>query len=489
MNLSKSKYVSGIQCKKMLWLDKNKPEEKVEKDNSSVLRNGNFIHEIAKYLFGEHVNIEFNEDLSEMISNTNSTIESYNDVVITEASFEYKNNFCSVDILKKNDDKYEMYEVKGATDVKEVYINDASYQYYVLKSLGLNVTKVFLVHLNNEYVRKGNLDLNKLFVKKDITEEVIELQDEVKTNIEEINKYMELETEPSDDIGMHCFKPYECPFFKYCSRHLPEHNVFDIRGLRLDKKEKLYKKGIYKYEDLVKVVTNKNQLMQIEYSLYDKDDYIDKKEIKNFMDKLKGPLYFLDFETFQMPIPLYDNLKPYDQVPCQYSLHILSDGKLDHKEYLAEAGVDPRRELAERLVEDIPMNVCAIAYNTKFERERIEELAELFHDLREHLMNIRDNIVDLMIPFNKKWYYNKEMQGSFSIKYVLPALFPNDESLDYHNLDQIHNGTEAMNEFADLPNKSADEQKIIRENLLRYCELDTLAMVKIYEKLIVIIEN
>ena len=483
MNLSKSKYVNGIQCKKILWLEKNKPELKEEIDNESTLKNGNLVHEIAKYLFGEHVNIEFNENLNEMINNTYVTMESYKDVVITEASFNYNNNFCSIDILKKNGNKYEMYEVKGSTDIKEVYIKDASYQYYVLTNLGLNVTKVSIIHLNNKYVRKGDIDLNKLFIKIDVTDEIIALQEEVKTNVRDINKYMEKEVEPDDDIGIHCFKPYGCLFFKYCSRHLPKPNVFDIAGLYLKNKEELYKKGIYKYEDLINEKLSPNYKKQIEFELYNKEDYINKEKIKEFLKSLKDPIYFLDFETFQVPIPLYDGLKPYEKIPCQYSLHILKNGKLEHKEFLAESGIDPRRSLAERLIKDIPLNVCTLAYNMSFEKNVIKTLANTYPDLESHLMNIHDNIKDLALPFQEKWYYSKKMEGAYTIKKVLPALFPDDPELDYHNLDLIHNGTEAMNSYAELGNKSEEEQKYIRERLLKYCELDTYAMVKIYEKL------
>ena len=483
MNLSKTKYVNGIQCKKMLWLDKYKPEEKEENSNEAVLENGNFIHEIARYLFGEHINIEFNEDLMEMIKNTYATIESYKNVTITEASFNYNNNFCSVDILVKKGNKYEIYEVKSSTTLKEVFVKDASYQYYVLASLGLNITKVSIVYLNRNYTRNGALDLEELFIKKDVTEDVISLKEEVEKNISDINSYMEIKSEPSDDIGECCFTPYSCPYFKYCTRSLPENNIFNLAGMNYAKKVSYYKKGLYKYEDLINETLKDDYKKQIEYELYDKKDYIDKDNIKKFMSSLKEPIYFLDFETYQIPIPLYDGLKPYDQIPFQYSLHILKDGNLSHKEYLSESGIDPRRKLAEALVKDIPLNVCTLAYNMSFEKTVIKKLAEMFPDLSEHLLNIRDNIKDLMIPFQNKWYYSKNFKGSYSIKYVLPALFPDDESLNYHNLDLIHNGSEAMSSFAELGNKSEEEQKYIRERLLRYCELDTYAMVKIYEKL------
>ena len=483
MNLSKSKYCNGIQCKKMLWLDKHKPDVKENINNESILENGNFIHEVAKYLFGEHVNIDFNENLNEMISNTMSTIESYKDVVITEASFNYKNNFCSVDILRKIGNSYEMYEVKGSTGVKDIYINDISYQYYVLTSLGLKVNKCYLVHLNSDYVRIGNLDLDKLFTKEDVTYEIINLQDIVVKNINEINEYMENTDEPLDDISLNCFTPYECPFFKYCTRSLPSNNVFNIAGMFKKTKMELYKLGKYSYEDLLNEDINDKYKEQIEFELYDKEDYIDKKAIKEFLESLNEPLYFLDFETFQMPIPLYDNVSPYEQIPFQYSLHYIEDGKLYHKEFLASAGIDPRRDLAERLVSDIPVDVCTLAYNMSFEKTVIKKLASIYPDLHDHLMNIYDNMKDLMIPFKYRKYYTKNMLGSYSIKYVLPALFPNDPSLDYHNLVLIHNGGEAMSSFANLGNLSKEDMEYTRERLLRYCELDTYAMVKIYDKL------
>lgn len=487
MNLSKSSYCRGIQCKKILWLEKHKPEEKQETNNDRILEQGNDIHEVARYLFGSHINIEYRENLSQMIEDTMNTIDSYKDVIITEASFTYKNNFCSVDILKKNNNSYEIYEIKSSTELKDIYINDASYQYYVLTSLGLKVTKVSLVHINSNYVRIGDLDLDQLFIKQDITKEIKDLQENVKNNIKEINEYIEKKEQPKD-IDENCFKPYPCPFFKYCTKHLPEKNIFDIPRMQTRQKLKLYNKKIFSYEDLLKEEINENTKKILEYELYNKEDYIDKVKIKEFLNTLKEPIYFLDFETYQMPIPLYNNVSPYEQIPFQYSLHYI-EKNLKHKEFLAEAGVDPRRALAEQLVKDIPKDVTTLAYNMGFEKGVIKRLSKLYPDLSEHLMNIHDNIKDLMIPFQKGYYYTKDMHGSYSIKYVLPALFPDDPSLNYKNLDLIHNGGEAMSSFQDLINKPIEEQNYIRERLLRYCELDTYAMVKIYEKLLEVVKE
>ena len=228
----------------------------------------------------------------------------------------------------------------------------------------------------------------------------------------------------------------------------------------------------------------------MQYAVSDLGTYIDKPAIKDFLNTLSYPLYFLDFETIQQVIPQFEGTKPYQQIPFQYSLHYIEyeGGPLLHKEFLAESGTDPRRLIAESLCKDIPMDVCVTAYNKGFECARLKELAETFPDLSHHLLNIRSNIKDLLTPFQSGYYYNKAMGGSFSIKSVLPAIFPNDPSLDYHNLDQIHNGTEAMTIFNKIKDMSPEEQEKTRYNLLKYCELDTYAMVKVWKELISVSE-
>ena len=387
-------------------------------------------------------------------------------------------------LVRQKDDKYEIHEVKSSTEIKDIFIDDVSYQTYILVKLGLNVVKSNIVYLNSFYERIGELDLNKLFIIKDVTDLVKEKQIEIEKNIQDINDYMK-QKEVNDDIGIYCAKPYECPFFDYCTRNLEKPNIFDLRRMWFSKKIDWYNKGIYIYKDLLKEKIDNKCKEQIEFELFNKKDNINKDNIKKFLKSLSYPLYFLDFETFQQSIPIYDNVRPYDQIPFQYSLHYIEKegGEIKHKEFLAEAGKDPRRKLAESLVQDIPLNVCTLAYNMGFEKGRIKRLAQLYPDLHDHLMNIHDNIKDLMIPFYNRDYYSKEMYGSYSIKYVLPALFPNDPSLNYHNLENIHNGSEAMNAFKDMENMSKEEQKKIRNSLLKYCELDTYAMVKIYENL------
>ncbi len=488
ISLSKSKFCKAKQCNKILWLDKNKPEEAIPIGNEAILENGTKVGELARNYFGEYSNIEFNNDLKKMIYDTKLQLKNVPNI-ITEASFEFDNNFCSIDILKNDIDGIEIYEVKSSTSIHAIYLDDVSYQYYVLHNLGFNIKSVHIMYINNEYVRNGDLELEKLFNIEDVTEIAISKQNEIKEKIKEINEYMQkydnVEKEPKKSINMNCFNPYDCAYWNYCTKDLPENNIFKIRLMHKDKKVKLYNEGKITFENLIYEDINEKYLEQIDFELNKKETKIEKEKIREFLNTLSYPLYFLDFETFQQVIPEYDGVSPYMQIPFQYSLHYIEkeNGELKHKDFLAEAGIDPRRKLAERLVADIPKNVCVTAYNMSFEKSVIKKLAETYPDLSEHLLNIRENIKDLMIPFKERHYYCRAMQGSYSIKYVLPALFPYNPELDYHKLPVVHNGGEASFAYSDLVNHTKEEQERIRKGLLLYCGLDTLAMVKVWEKL------
>lgn len=484
--LSKSKYCSAVQCPKMLWLKENKPDEfDSSVMNDAILEKGNEVGDLAMGLFGDFTEVPYG-NRTEMINLTKKLIDD-NVPVITEASFSYDGLFCSVDILKNlGNNQVEMYEVKSSTSIHDIYLDDVSYQCYVLKNLGFDVKKASLVHINRNYVRKGELDLEKLFVINDITDIAFSKQDEIADNISYLENYMSQTNEPDDDIGEHCFSPYDCGFFSYCTKHLPRPNVFDVAGANRSKKFDCYRKGIISFDDLLTCdVFSGHQYKQIEHEVYGQPPFIDEKDIREFMKCLSYPIYFLDFESFQPVIPLFENSRPYDQIVFQYSLHYIEteDGELHHKEFLAYPGCDPRRKLAERLCEDIPKDVCVTAYNMGFEKMCIKGLSELYPDLAEHLMNIHENIKDLMIPFRRKMYYDKAMEGSYSIKYVLPALFPDDPALDYHNLEGVHNGSEASATFSEMAKMDKKTLEEYRGYLLKYCGLDTYAMVKIWEKL------
>lgn len=495
--LSKSKYCGLWQCPKIAWLRKYKPDE-VEVDDSAVSRMeaGHVVGDLAMGLFGDFVEVTAHDgdklNLSKMIADTKIELDKGTEV-IREASFQYNGLYCAVDILRKENGGWAIYEVKssakqeGSTDDNPVYIADIAYQKYVLESCGINVTGTYLVCLNKDYIFDGTLDINKLFVISDVSEIIKPEEANIKTNLSIAESLLTSDKEPEIDLHERCRSPYLCGFWKYCTKQIPEPSVFDLYRMPFKKKIEHYRHGRIKYDDLMLSgnVTNPKQLRQIRHYLSEQDDYIDKAGIRDFLDTLSYPIYFLDFETMQPVIPEYVGTRPYAQIPFQYSLHYIEyeGGPLLHKEFLAESGTDPRRAIAERLCEDIPMNVCVTAYNKAFECTRLKELATFFPDLAEHLLNIKENIIDLLVPFQSGYYYNKAMGGSFSIKSVLPALFPNDPALDYHNLDQIHNGGEAMTIFPKIKDMSPEERAATRHNLLKYCELDTFAMVKVWEKL------
>ncbi len=494
MNFSKSKYCSYCQCPKILWLNKYKPETFVsDSSTEDRLEKGNIVGDLAMQLFGDFTEVTAYDrdgklDLSKMIEKTNECLKN-GTINICEASFFVDGLYCAVDILHKEKDGYAIYEVKSSTHVAPVYITDVCYQKHVLTKCGINVTGTYVVHINTDYVFDGTLDVQKLFTIKDVSSLVEEeaKKHDIDADLVEATKICDCETEPNIDLSIKCREPYTCGYWEYCSRHLPKPNVFDVYRLSFGKKIEAYRDGYFEFGDVRSAVKlNQLQKRQLDFVLKGIDEHIDKDGIKSFLDTLSYPLYFLDFETMQLVIPEYPNSRPYQQITFQYSLHYIESkgGELKHKEFLGESGVDPRRALAEQLVKDIPTDACVLAYNMGFEKGRIKELAELFPDLADSLMKIRSNVKDLIDPFHDGYYYNKAIGNSFSIKSVLPAMFPNDPELDYHNLEGVHNGSEAMTLFPKLKDLQQEEQTIARKNLLKYCELDTYAMVKIFLKLV-----
>lgn len=503
IHLSKSKYCNLWQCPKMAWLNKYKSEEKtIEPGLEEKFATGNEVGDLAMGLFGDFVEVTAFDgdrlDLGKMIENTKAEMGK-GTPVICEASFSYEGLYCAVDILRKEGDGWAIYEVKSSTNnaeeesAKQVYVADISYQKYVLEHCGINVTETNLVSLNNKYVRGDELNIKELFYVMNVDSLVEEEIQNVEPYIRLGEKILDSKEEPDYDIAERCHDPYTCAYWEYCSKHIPKQSVFNLYRMPFKKKIELYHKGLIEYRDLLfsDDITNEKQIRQMEFALEDKDTYIEEENIRDFLKTLFYPIYFLDFETMQPVIPQFPGTWPYQQIPFQYSLHYIEEegGELKHKEFLGISGTDTRRAIAEALCRDIPMNVCVTAYNKSFECTRLKELAEAFPDLAEHLINIRDNIIDLLVPFQSGYYYNKAMGGSFSIKSVLPAIFPDDPELDYHNLEGVHNGSEAMSIFPKIQYMEPEEQERARKNLLKYCELDTYAMVKVWQELVRVGEN
>jgi len=488
VKLSKSLYTRGLQCNKSLWLKKHR-EDLLTKPNASqkaVFATGDAVGDLACELFPDGKEIPFKgTSFEEKIALTKQWL---NDGVknIYEATFVYDGVLVMVDILHVNSDKsVEIYEVKSSTSVKPVYLDDASIQYYVLNGLGYDVKTTSIVHINNKYIRADRLEIEKLFTIADVSNEVQSLQETIPLHLKAFKTVLSNKEEPDIEIGKQCDYPYQCDAKAYCWKHIPEYSVFDITRINSDKKFSMYKDGIVQLKQIQDISSfTKTQQIQIQAEQENKT-IINKKAIKKFLDGLSYPLYHLDFETFQQAIPQWKGVSSFEQIPFQYSLHVEQENhKLtQHYEFLAKEGVDPRYTLAKRLVTDIPTDVTVLAYNMGFEKGVIKQLANLFDEFTTPLMKIHDNIQDLMTPFQKKDYYTPAMKGSHSIKHVLPALVPKMEKA-YQELEYIHNGNDAMQIYPKLAFME-DKQEVakLREALLRYCELDTLAMVEILAKL------
>lgn len=497
-NLSKSLYTRGLQCTKSLWLKKyNKdvltpPDEQMQ----SIFRTGEKVGEKACDLFpgGERVPFE-DTTFEEKIALTKKYIEQ-GVKNIYEATFEFDGVLVMVDIFHVNDDgSVELYEVKSSTwgpkkKLKEIenYIEDAAIQHYVVTGCGFEINKTSLVLLNSEYIRGPELEVEQLFSKIDVTEHVLALQDEIPSHLDTFAQVLADKTnEPDIDIGWHCKHPYDCDAMEYCwntQRNIPEYSVFDI--FPLSKKSKaleLYHQDIVNVADIPDdlEVTEKQQESVLAWK--DQTSIINKEQIDAFLSTLTYPIYHLDFETYQEAIPEFEGTKVYQQIPFQYSLHIEPEiGDVEHKEFLAKEGTDPREAVIKRLLEDIPTDVTVTAYHSSFEVDRLKELAEAFPQYEEHLLAIADNVVDLEVPFKNKSYYVPEMKGKSSIKVVLPALVP-EMARAYKELELVQNGGDAMNTFPKLAEMAEDERNAYRTALLKYCKLDTLAMVEVLKVL------
>jgi hypothetical protein len=446
--LSKSRYTRGINCHKSLWLYVHrKNEQKISEETQRVFSRGTDVGILAQHYFpGGVLAVEGDYPGYESAKRTMELIESGVDTIY-EATFIYDNTLVAIDILHKENGKWGLYEVKSTNSAKDVHVKDVAVQYYVAKGNGIEVANAYVMHFNREYVRKGNIDVKGLFLPESILVDLLLLQGEIKTQIPVLLEMLN-GNEPIIEMGEQCTSPYHCDFYDYCTSLFPS----------------------FKQEN--KELSSKPEIL------------ID--ELRDFISKIKYPVCHLDFETIMPGVPMFDNSRPYQQIPFQYSIHYQKEknGKITHKSYLAESNlkIDPRVNLIKQMIEDTQGASTIFVYNIAFERTRINEMIRDFPEFGNDLQQINDRMVDLIIPFRKHYYRTETMMGSSSIKKVLPALCP---EFSYDNLE-ISNGMEASNSFLDLY-YCEDYEKIskVRENLLKYCHLDTLAMVKIFE----ILEN
>ena len=441
--LSKSTFMYGNQCMKRLWLHKFNPRVRDEEDEAqkAIFQSGTDVGLLAqqRYYGGVDASPVDAFHYQQSVYDTANLIAK-GAKVIYEAAFQFDGVLVAMDILVKRKDKWYAYEVKASTKVKEPFVQDASLQYYVITKSGLPLEDIFILHLNNEYVRNGDLDLQQLFNPESVLEEVLKRQEGIAAKILDLKIMLKTKQYPEIAMGAQCTTPYACDFMGHCSE------------------------GIVTEEP--------------DYG----EPIIDKEGIEEFIDELEYPLYYLDFETWMAPVPEQDGHWAYRQIPFQFSLHIQKEpgGELTHVEYLAENRHSNLKEFTEELIKAICTEGSIVVYNKAFENTRLKELKEQFEEYEGAITALQERMVDLMTPFRKKHYYLPAMEDSYSIKQVLPALFP---EMSYEGLE-IGNGGDASAAFYNLDKAvDANAVAVTRKALVEYCKLDTLAMVRLLDVL------
>ncbi len=481
--LTKSKYLNGIQCLKYLWFVYHDKEKIPPFDDETQFRfsEGEKIGNLAKKLFPNGVDIPYH-GFKENLNLTRDNISKR--LPLFEPSFMINNCYARVDILNPvGDDEWDLIEVKSSTAVKEINVHDVSFQKYCLEKAGIKIRNCYLMYINNSYIRDGDIDPSKLFTQSDITSQVDEIFPEVQGRVEVMKRViLNIDRNVVDiPIGTYCAKPYACPMKEHCWKHIPEHSIFNI--YRVGKKAfTLYENNILKFTDVPSnIKLSEKQKIQLDVET-NKDLYINEEKIVDFFSQLKFPLYLMDFETYNSAIPKFDSMKPYQQIPFQFSVHRIDSWGAQpvHTSYIHKENSDSRDNFLMNLKECLGEDGSIIVYNQSFEIRILKDLIEKNPEMSIWLDGVLPRIVDLLIPFRNFDLYHYNQNGSCSIKYVLPSF--TDESYSSMN---IANGAMASLEYfnAVFNNKTFFEQEEVFRNLEEYCGLDTIGMLWIMEKM------
>jgi CRISPR/Cas system-associated exonuclease Cas4 (RecB family) len=444
--LSKSTFMYGCQCPLRLYLHKFRPELQNEEDEetAAVYIEGTNIGVLARDVFPGGTNAEPPDSFSYALSvEKTQTLLKSGASIIYEAAFNFEGVLCAIDILVMENGKWFAYEVKNSTKVKPAHIMDASLQYYVITNAGLSLKDISIMYLDNTYVKRGEVEIQKLFAHVSVLEQVKQHQAFIEEKANDLKLMLANKKQPKVEPGNHCFTPYDCNFTEHCWKNVVE----------------------------------------------EKQDYgklkIDKIAIREFLDELSYPLFFFDFETVAHPVPVYDESRPYQQVPFQYSIHVKRNAtaEMEHFAFLGDGINEPREQLIINLIKHCETKGTILVWYKPFENSRLKELARDFPNYEKEIHKLQERLVDLMVPFKKGYYHHPSFEGSSSIKKVLPVLVP---ELSYYDLE-VQNGTMASGTYAKLKEQTEEIQTQQCEALLAYCHLDTLAMVRIFEKLNLII--
>ena len=481
--LSKSKYLVGLQCLKLLWYNYNAKDKlpSIDAKTQAIFDQGHEVGKLVQTLFPDGISAGEEADFKTVIDRTASLLSKRKPIF--EAGFLYKNTYARADILNPvKGGKWDIIEVKSSASIKDVNYYDVAFQRYCFEGAGIDISRCYLMYINNQYVRKGDIDPSQLFIKEDITDELEKYSRDIDGRLKKMCEVIASRKCPEIKIGLHCSDPYGCVLESECWKFLPDDNIFTLYRLKETDAFKLLDKGVLKISDIPdNVKLNANQIIQLECVRSGKA-HINKAGIKDFLSQLQFPLYFLDFETFMSAIPPYDNSRPFRNIPFQFSLHRLE--KLDsnplHHAYLADGSKDPRPEILSRLKELLGKEGTIIAYNMSFEIARLKECAEAFPKYQKWVDRLIPRFTDLLTPFRSFDYYHPSQKGSAGIKKLAPPLV----GTSYDDMD-IGEGGLASSEYVRVTfgKVLGSEKQRVYEALLKYCELDTQVMIDIVRAL------
>jgi len=479
--LSKSRYLNGLQCPKLLWISTNEPERISEPDTTTqyLFDQGHLVGELAKKIFPEGLNVPF-ENFAGNILMTKKLLEQRKPLF--EAGVLSNRIYSRIDILNPiNEDEWEIIEVKSSTSVKEVNLHDVSFQKLCCDKAGLKIRNCKLAYIDNQYVKNGAIDPNGVFIIEDISAQVEEVSEGIEERVLNMFKLILVKTCPENGIGKHCLTPYDCILRQKCWEFLPEDSIFDLRGGKT-KQLSLYEQGIISIKDIPDDIRLSRQQQIQKQCVITGNTHVEKEEIQQFLDRLEYPLYYLDFETFGPAIPIYDGTRPYQTIPFQFSLHIVENDESEpvHHSFLATEIDDPRPQLLRELQEVLGSQGSIVAYNSGFEEGVLRELVEAFPEYTDWLEGILIRIVDLLFPFSNFHYYHASQKDTASLKKVLPAI----TGKGYEEMG-ISAGMDASIAYERITYGNATEEEIarVRADLIKYCKLDTEGMIWIVDKL------
>ena len=479
--LSKSRYLAGLQCPRLVWTQINQPDRipRVDSVTQHVFDQGHLVGEHAKLLFPGGIDIAHDSFMKNIFA-TKRLMAARK--ALFEAGILSGRTYSRIDILNPVDkDGWEIVEIKSTTSVKDVHIDDVSFQSYCCEQAGLAITSCKLGFINTQYVKDGAIDPQQFFILEDITALVEERRHTMEERILELLEVISGKTCPDAAIGEHCLAPYECGLRTECWGFLPENSVFDLRGGKV-MQFCLYRQGIISIKDIPEGTPLSGQQRIQRECVLTGDTHVEKERIRSFLDGLRYPLYYLDFETMAPAIPLYDGMRPYQTIPFQFSLHVVEDGDSEpvHHSFLADGEDDPRPQVLDRLRGLLGSEGSIIAYNAGFEEGALRELVEAFPAYTDWLGGILERFVDLLSPFRSFHYYHASQKDTASLKSVLVAV----TGRGYDEM-VIGDGMAASAAYARTVCGMATEEEVAttRAALIEYCKRDTEGMVWLVEEL------